>query len=162
VFFFYLGSLEVNGGIASVDFCAVFRAACGETCKQKLRDLENEVKQLRKEVNSTEERRRQTERELQNVRRREEIQDEKEKLLNALTKMQEQNQHLEHSLSAETKLKLELFSALGDAKRQLAAKQCMFTQKLCFVFVNAPGRKGDRIHDHSFVLGSEYKMAHTM
>lgn len=40
-------------------------------------------------------------------------------LMSALAAMQEKNLMLEKSLSAETRLKLDLFSALGDAKRQL-------------------------------------------
>ena len=39
--------------------------------------------------------------------------------MSALEAMQEKNLMLENSLSAETKLKLDLFSALGDVKRQL-------------------------------------------
>jgi len=34
--------------------------------------------------------------------------------------MQEKNSQLEKSLSSETKLKMDLFSALGDAKRELS------------------------------------------
>lgn len=36
-----------------------------------------------------------------------------------LTQLQERNAHLQDSLSAETRIKLDLFSALGDVKRQL-------------------------------------------
>ncbi|XP_076820237.1 macoilin-like [Clavelina lepadiformis] len=44
---------------------------------------------------------------------------ESETLMSALEAMQEKNALLEKSLSAETRLKLDLFSALGDVKRQL-------------------------------------------
>lgn len=44
---------------------------------------------------------------------------ESETLMSALEAMQEKNMLLEKSLSAETRLKLDLFSALGDAKRQI-------------------------------------------
>jgi len=37
--------------------------------------------------------------------------------------MKDKNAHLETSLSAETRLKLDLFSALGDAKRQMEIQQ---------------------------------------
>lgn len=40
-------------------------------------------------------------------------------LMSALSAMQEKNSHLENSLSAENRVKLDLFSALGEAKRQL-------------------------------------------
>lgn len=42
-----------------------------------------------------------------------------EVLMSALQAMQEKNKTLEKSLSAETRVKLDLFSALGEAKRQL-------------------------------------------
>lgn len=43
--------------------------------------------------------------------------------MSALSAMQDKTQHLENSLSAETRIKLDLFSALGDAKRQLEISQ---------------------------------------
>lgn len=43
--------------------------------------------------------------------------------MSALSAMQDKNAHLESSLSAETRLKLDLFSALGEAKRQLEIAQ---------------------------------------
>lgn len=46
-----------------------------------------------------------------------------EVLMSALSAMQDKTQHLENSLSAETRIKLDLFSALGDAKRQLEIAQ---------------------------------------
>ncbi len=36
-----------------------------------------------------------------------------------LSQLQERNAHLQDSLSAETRIKLDLFSALGEVKRQL-------------------------------------------
>lgn len=44
-------------------------------------------------------------------------------LMSALATMQEKNAHLENSLSAETRIKLDLFSALGEAKRQLEIRE---------------------------------------
>lgn len=46
--------------------------------------------------------------------------------MSALSAMQDKTQHLENSLSAETRIKLDLFSALGDAKRQLEIAQGLF------------------------------------
>jgi hypothetical protein len=43
--------------------------------------------------------------------------------MSALHAMQEKNIHLENNLSAETRLKMDLFSALGDAKRQVEIQQ---------------------------------------
>lgn len=60
-----------------------------------------------------------------------------EVLMSALSAMQDKTQHLENSLSAETRIKLDLFSALGDAKRQLEIAQGQpFFQTLFFsIFV---------------------------
>jgi len=44
-------------------------------------------------------------------------------LISTLGAMKDKNAHLETSLSAETRLKLDLFSALGDAKRQIEIQQ---------------------------------------
>lgn len=42
----------------------------------------------------------------------------------ALAVLQEKNATLEKNLSAETRVKLDLFSALGEARRQLEIKEC--------------------------------------
>ena len=54
---------------------------------------------------------------------------ETELLYSALTAMQGKNTHLEHSLSSETRLKLDLFSALGDTRRQLEIVQNQLANK---------------------------------
>jgi len=54
---------------------------------------------------------------------------ETEILMNALTAMQGKNTHLENSLSSETRLKLALFSALGETRRQLEIAQNKITSK---------------------------------
>jgi len=46
--------------------------------------------------------------------------------MSALSTLKDKNAHLEHSLSAETRIKLDLFSALGEAKRQLEIKISKF------------------------------------
>lgn len=46
-------------------------------------------------------------------------------LLSALNALQDKNAHLENSLSAETRIKLDLFSALGEVKRQLEIREGM-------------------------------------
>lgn len=53
------------------------------------------------------------------IRNRDSIQPGTDVLMNALAAMQDKNCTLEKNLSAETRVKLDLFSALGDAKRQL-------------------------------------------
>ncbi len=62
---------------------------------------------------------------LQTLRQYKDAQNETEVLMSALAAMQDKNTHLENSLSAETRLKLDLFSALGDAKRQIEIQQGM-------------------------------------
>ncbi len=49
-----------------------------------------------------------------------------EVLMSALAAMQDKNSTLEKNLSAETRVKLDLFSALGEARRQLEIKDCEF------------------------------------
>lgn len=51
---------------------------------------------------------------------------ESEILLVALNALQDKTAHLEDSLSAETRIKLDLFSALGEAKRQLEIRESKF------------------------------------
>uniref|UniRef100_A0A673GZU8 Macoilin-like n=1 Tax=Sinocyclocheilus rhinocerous TaxID=307959 RepID=A0A673GZU8_9TELE len=70
-------------------------------------------------------------------------------LLSALSSLQDKAQHLEYNLSAETRLKLDLFSALGDARRQLEIAQVKILkqdhevkemkQKLAEAMAVAPG-----------------------
>lgn len=51
--------------------------------------------------------------------RQREARESTEVLMSALQAMQDKNTTLEKNLSAETRVKLDLFSALGEAKRQL-------------------------------------------
>jgi hypothetical protein len=44
-------------------------------------------------------------------------------LVSALSALQDKTSHLESSLSAETRIKLDLFSALGEAKKQLEQRE---------------------------------------
>lgn len=50
-------------------------------------------------------------------------QEEQDVLLSALSALQDKAQHLEYNLSAETRIKLDLFSALGGTRRQLEIAQ---------------------------------------
>ncbi|XP_076372708.1 macoilin isoform X2 [Tachypleus tridentatus] len=102
---------------------------CTENCKNRRRDLENDVKQLRREIKLREDQMRQIEREAQSLRQYKDSQDDTEVLMSALSAMQDKNTHLENSLSAETRVKLDLFSALGEAKRQMEITQSLLSQK---------------------------------
>ena len=68
---------------------------------------------------------------------RQEIQSKTERLMNALVAMQDKTAQLETSLSAETRLKLDLFSALGDARRQveIAHSKCRCTDQCVLIFL---------------------------
>jgi len=60
---------------------------------------------------------------VQTLRQYKESHAEAEVLMSALAAMQDKNAHLENSLSAETRIKLDLFSALGEVKRQLELRE---------------------------------------
>lgn len=65
------------------------------------------------------------------------VEKETDMLLSTLSAMQEKAQHLEYNLSAETRIKLDLFSALGDARRQLEIAQgsrSLSSRALCLWF----------------------------
>lgn len=91
---------------------------CTETCKQRRRDMENQLKLIRRDLQQREEQISQLEQEVAALRQYKESNN-VEVMMTALNALQEKKQHLELSLSAETRIKLDLFSALGDAKRQL-------------------------------------------
>ncbi|XP_014678614.1 PREDICTED: macoilin-1-like, partial [Priapulus caudatus] len=92
---------------------------CTESCKQRRRDLDNDVAQLRRDLRMREDQIRQMQSEAQSLRQYKDQMSEAEVLMSALSAMQDKAAHLENSLSAETRLKLDLFSALGDCRRQL-------------------------------------------
>jgi hypothetical protein len=102
---------------------------CSDSCRCKRRELENDLKMVKRELKLKEERLHQAERETQSLRQYKDSHGDTEILMSALSAMQEKNAHLEHSLSAETRLKLDLFSALGDTKRQLEISQALMAQK---------------------------------
>lgn len=113
-----------------------FRADCTEACKQRRREMEAQAKQLRRDLQQREEQLTQLENELRILRQFKE-QHNTDILMSALSAMQEKNMHLESSLSAETRVKLDLFSALGEAKRQLE-----IAQSKCYGFGVFMGHKG--------------------
>ncbi|XP_018576568.1 macoilin isoform X2 [Anoplophora glabripennis] len=96
------------------------RGECTEACKSRRRELEAELADMRSAKHWQEERLQALERE--NAAFVEQLRD-TDILMSALSAMQEKNSHLENSLSAENRIKLDLFSALGEAKRQLELKE---------------------------------------
>ncbi|CRK95605.1 CLUMA_CG009064, isoform A [Clunio marinus] len=111
---------------------------CAESCKMKKIQMEGENNKLRRELMLIEESKQNLEkqnrlyehenklcqmRKYENeLRNRDQCQN-TEMLRSALSVMQEKNSTLEKNLSAETRVKLDLFSALGEARRQLEIKE---------------------------------------
>ncbi|CAG9773860.1 unnamed protein product [Ceutorhynchus assimilis] len=92
------------------------RTECTDICKSRRRELETELAECRQAQRWAEERCKTLELEKQVVS--DQVRD-SEMLMVALASVQEKNSHLENALSAETRIKLDLFSALGEAKRHL-------------------------------------------
>ncbi|XP_041462477.1 macoilin-like isoform X1 [Lytechinus variegatus] len=91
---------------------------CTENCRMRRQDQESEIQHLLKETRDKGDKLRDLEQKIE-LRERQEIQSNNERLMNALVAMQDKTAQLENSLSAETRLKLDLFSALGDTRRQV-------------------------------------------
>ncbi|TRY57056.1 hypothetical protein DNTS_023959 [Danionella cerebrum] len=117
--------------------------------RKKAKDLDTEYKQLQMEYQETGSRMMALENEVEMLQRNRCSEQEADALLSALSTLQDKAQHLEYNLSAETRLKLDLFSALGDARRQLEIAQVKIVkqdhevkemkQKLAEAMAVAPG-----------------------
>ncbi|XP_059837342.1 macoilin-like [Hypanus sabinus] len=107
----------------AVTLTASIRGDCTDTLKNRVKEMDAEYKQLQTELRMKDEHLRKVEQEVQELCKYKETEQETEMLMAALTAMQDKTQHLETNLSAETRIKLDLFSALGDARRQLEIAQ---------------------------------------
>uniref|UniRef100_A0A3B4WD36 Si:dkey-12h9.6 n=1 Tax=Seriola lalandi dorsalis TaxID=1841481 RepID=A0A3B4WD36_SERLL len=113
--------------------------------RKRVKDLETEYKQLQLEYQVKESRVVDLESDALGKYRC--VEKETDMLLSTLSAMQEKAQHLEYNLSAETRIKLDLFSALGDARRQLEIAQgshqdreiSEMKQKIAEVMAVSPG-----------------------
>lgn len=103
-------------------FYFFLRLDCTDVCKQRRREMEMQLQQLRRDLQQREEQFNQMENEIMMLRQYKDN-NQTPALMSALAGLQEKNRHLETSLSAETRIKLDLFSALGDTKRQLEIAQ---------------------------------------
>uniref|UniRef100_U3FWP5 Macoilin n=4 Tax=Micrurus TaxID=8634 RepID=U3FWP5_MICFL len=121
--------LEEATAARAVAFATATRGECTETLRNRIRDLETECKKLTIDIKVKEDQIRDLEMKVQEWRKYKENEKDTEVLMSALSAMQDKTQHLENSLSAETRIKLDLFSALGDAKRQLEIAQGQIIQK---------------------------------
>lgn len=127
---------------------ALVRQECTDACKSRRAQMELDIKNLRRDIKSKDERQANNKQNKfiflfyiqliidsfsfrltvldKDISRCKESHGETEILLSALSALQDKNTHLEKSLSAETRIKLDLFSALGEAKRQLEIKDSKF------------------------------------
>ncbi|XP_032877235.1 macoilin-like [Amblyraja radiata] len=102
---------------------ASIRGDCTDTLKNRMKEMDAEYKQLQAELKMKDDHLRKVEQEVQELCKYKENEQDTEMLMAALSAMQDKTQHLEINLSAETRIKLDLFSALGDARRQLEIAQ---------------------------------------
>ncbi|XP_001604294.1 macoilin-1 isoform X2 [Nasonia vitripennis] len=100
----------------------LIRQECTDACKSRRAQMEQDLKSLRRELKAKDEMCMVYEKETAHCK---ENHSESEIILGALNALQDKNTHLENSLSAETRIKLDLFSALGEAKRQLEIKESL-------------------------------------
>ncbi|XP_016144335.1 macoilin-1-like [Sinocyclocheilus grahami] len=117
--------LEIAQGLPSHSF----RGECTESLRRRISELETECKKLTLDIKVKEDQVRELELKVQELHKYKENEKDTEVLMSALSAMQDKTLHLENSLSAETRIKLDLFSALGDAKRQLEIAQGQILQK---------------------------------
>ncbi|KAM9824187.1 macoilin-1 [Neosynchiropus ocellatus] len=108
---------------------AATRVESTDSMRAQVRDLETELKNLDDELKLKEKQIRDLMGKCQDLQKYKENEKDTEVLMSALSAMQEKTHHLENSLSAETRIKLDLFSALGDAKRQLEIVQGQIHQR---------------------------------
>ncbi|XP_037342811.2 macoilin-2 isoform X2 [Pungitius pungitius] len=121
--------LEEATAARAVALAAASRGECTDTLRRRISELETECKKLTLDIKLKEDQIRELELKVQELHKYKENEKDTEVLMSALSAMQDKTQHLENSLSAETRIKLDLFSALGDAKRQLEIAQGQTLQK---------------------------------
>ncbi|TRY91536.1 hypothetical protein DNTS_004974 [Danionella cerebrum] len=121
--------MEEATAARTLALAASSRGECPDSLGRRIRELESECKKRSHDMKLKEEQIRELELKAQELNKYKESEKETEVLMSALSAMQEKTQHLENSLSAETRIKLDLFSALGDAKRQLEIAQGQILQK---------------------------------
>ena len=119
-----MSSVENQGLITAASVVAgtaVAQVSCTENCKKKTQDYENENKLLNEECRKKQERLVMLECEVKNQAKQREAESRFDSLMIAFKLMEDKNASLQESLSAETRFKLDLFSALGETRRQLEA-----------------------------------------
>ncbi|XP_035793522.1 macoilin-1-like isoform X1 [Anopheles albimanus] len=117
----------------------ISRAECGEACLAKKRQMQLELDKLKHDLMSCEDAKHLAEKQTrtfeQEMRkfelqlRNRESQQNTDVLMSALAAMQDKNATLEKNLSAETRVKMDLFSALGGTRRELDIATCTLRAK---------------------------------
>lgn len=92
---------------------------CNEKCSKKLKEFECENKRIAEDLRKKQDRVTMLETEMKTLTKSCDTENRVDTLMVALNLMEEKNASLQESLSAETRFKLDLFSALGEARRQL-------------------------------------------
>ena len=109
--------------------------AIHEHCNARRLEIEDDMRQQRERVGEKDERIRSLEREIENLKAKTnendsiQLRKETEALISTLAQIKGKNTHLENSLSSETRLKLDLFSALGETRRHLEIAQSQLINK---------------------------------
>lgn len=93
-------------------------------CGRRLKELEAENVKMGAEMRKKQDRVLMLECELKSMSRTRDTESRVDTLMAALNLMEDKNASLQESLSAETRFKLDLFSALGEARRQLESCTC--------------------------------------
>lgn len=91
--------------------------------RKRVKDLESDYKHLQRESQIKDNTLVELDRDMESLSKYRCVEKETELLLTTLSVLQEKAHQLEFNLSAETRIKLDLFSALGDARRQLEIAQ---------------------------------------
>lgn len=105
---------------------------CTEYCRKRLKEYENENRLLTEDCLKKQERLVMLECELKTLNKYKDTENRIDTLMCALNLMEDKNASLQESLTAETRFKLDLFSALGETRRQLEAVSRNF--RLIFFF----------------------------
>uniref|UniRef100_A0A2M4A9E4 Putative macoilin-2 n=1 Tax=Anopheles triannulatus TaxID=58253 RepID=A0A2M4A9E4_9DIPT len=117
----------------------ISRAECGEACLAKKRQMQLELDKLKHDLMSCEDAKHLAEKQTRSFEqemrkfelqlRNRESQQNADVLMSALVAMQDKNATLEKNLSAETRVKMDLFSALGGTRRELDIATCTLRAK---------------------------------
>ncbi len=105
------------------------RTAQQNATRSEVAKLEAEIKTLRGELERARDRGEAAERELYTMKLYKESHGDPEVLANALDSLKRKNIQQEMKLSEETKLKMDLFSALGEAKREISIRDSSLKHK---------------------------------